>query len=464
MFQVDSRIAKISIHDQAEMEGLISHLKDKGHLPVIRSMFTGMFSLVKLPEPDEALVTKVIAKPPSRFLYREGLSEVLGDLFFSDNLIYVLVPAEPDILQLSTVGYEREEEALQKFCAHIEEGIRARFDGRRVRGMEFEWKEPGKSAVPRYNRRYYYPSWGFSAEEPQRGEIDLKSTEPSYSSEDAKIAKLLVDANIRNFSLKLAQVVKVTSKDAAELIKPGVVQRLLSLGLISQEYLLTCKQDHHTICVVSSQDHLTKEHTTSLRCSVCGRLFADENLQAIYTLTKSGKKLVDGSLWMSIWVTELLTENGVRKEAIKWALEGGGEELDIMVEDFNSRVFLELKDREFGLGDAYPFIFRTTRYGGEVGVVATMDKVSSDARNFFKEETKRREHPVEIRYLEGSEGIQKGIAKLIEDISSSQVQKLIRPFSARVGFDLWPVVEHWINMKLKKVSGSAVAATADNNG
>lgn len=115
MLRVDSRIAKISIRDQAEMDGLISHLKDKGHLPVIRSMFTGMFSLVKLPEPDEALVTKVITKPPSHVLFGEGLSEVLGDLFFSDNLIYVLVPAEQDILQLSIVGYEREKKLYRSF-------------------------------------------------------------------------------------------------------------------------------------------------------------------------------------------------------------------------------------------------------------------------------------------------------------------------------------------------------------
>ncbi|MDY6966026.1 MAG: hypothetical protein SVM80_08690 [Halobacteriota archaeon] len=158
--------------------------------------------------------------------------------------------------------------------------------------------------------------------------------------------------------LKLAQVGKMVSKDALELAKTDILQHLLSLGLIAEEYLLTCKQDQHTICVVPSKKHLTKEPMAPLLCSVCGRSFPEENLQLIYTITKIGKRLAEGSLWMSIWITELLKESGVGKGSIKWGLEANGEELDIMVEYFDSRLFFELKDREFGLGDAYPFVYR----------------------------------------------------------------------------------------------------------
>jgi len=201
----------------------------------------------------------------------------------------------------------------------------------------------------------------------------------------------------------------------------------------------------------------------SLRCSVCGRSFPEENLQVIYTLTERGKKLLDGSLWMSIWVTELFKKAGVKKECIKWGLEANGEELDIMVEDFDSRLFLELKDREFGLGDAYPFVYRITRYGGRVGIVATMDKVSTDARKFFEEETHRREY-LKIQPLEGLKNIQKGIPKIVEEMALSQVRRIIRPFSARIGFDLWPIVECWISTKQNEISKGKTAATADNSG
>jgi hypothetical protein len=450
MLRVTTFVAKAGIRDQTEMESLISHLRGKGYLPVIRSMFTGMFTLAKLPDPDEQLITKVITPPRRRHaLMREPeFGELLGDLFFTDDLVYILTPIETDMLQTSVIGHEKQEEALQKFCADVEESIKAQFDGRRVRGMEFDWKT-SMLRPSRYSSYLYSPFGDFLEEEPASETIELKTTKPEYNSEDIEAAKFLVNTDTRQFSLKLAQVGKMRSKDADEIVKPDILKRLLSLRLVGEEYLLTCKQDQHTICVVPSKDHLTKESMDSLRCSVCGRSFSDENLQVIYTLTKRGKQLIDGSLWMSIWITELLKENGVRKEGIKWNLEASGEELDIMVEDFDSRFFLELKDREFGLGDAYPFVYRVNRYRGRRGIVATMDKVSTDAKKFFEEETNQREYPIWIQCLEGSKNIQKSITKIVEEIALLQVRKVIRPFSIRIGFDLWPIVEYWINTKTK---------------
>jgi len=459
MLRVTTLIAKAGVREQTEMESLISYLRDKGYLPVIRSMFTGMLNLAKLPEPDEQLITKIITQAPVHPLMRgPEFGEILGDLFFTNDLVYVLTPIGADALQASVIGHEEQEEALREFCTDIEEGIKTRFDGRRVRGMEFEWKTK-RLRPSRYFRRRY----PFLEEEPER-EVEITGTEPDYSLEDAKAAKLLVDTDIRRFILKLAQVGKMISKDAVELAKPNIIQRLLSLNLMAEEYLLTCKQDQHTICIVPSKEDLTKDSTASLRCSVCGRSFSEENLQVIYTLTEKGKKLLDGSLWMSIWVIELLKKSGVKKECIKWRLEAGGEELDIMVEDFDSRLFFELKDREFGLGDAYPFIYRITRYGGRVGIVATMDKVSTDAKKFFDEETHRREYPIRIKYLEGPKNIQKGIPKIVEEMALSQVRRMIWPFSARIGFDLWPIVEYWISIKQNKISKKKVTATVDNSG
>jgi len=461
MLRTTTLAAKIGLRDQNEMEALISHLSDKTYLPVIRSMLTGMFALAKLPEPDHELITKIIT--PAVRAYRLEPTEMLGDLFFIDNWAYALTFASEEILYVSVVGYGKADEPLRKFCADIEEGIKTRFDGRRVRGMEFDWKSVDLRPS-RYTKRRSAPYRAFSEEEPERGEVEFKSTEPNYSSEDVEVAKFLVDVEIRQFILKLAQVGKMRRKDATEIAKPDILERLLPLGLVAEEYLLTCKQDQHTICVVPSKDDLTKDPMPSLRCSVCGRSFPQENLQVIYALTEKGKKLVDHSLWMSIWVTELLKENGVRKEAIRWGVEASGEELDIMVEDFGSRIFFELKDREFGLGDAYPFVYRTTRYAGRIGIVATMDKVSTDAQKFFGEETERRESPINIQYLEGPEAIQRGIRELIEHTSLLQVRRLVRPFSRTIGFDLWPIIQNWLDTRIKETSKNKVAATADNSG
>ncbi|BAI80369.1 hypothetical protein DEFDS_0895 [Deferribacter desulfuricans SSM1] len=464
MLRVITFVANASVREQTEMESLLTHLRDKGYLPVIRGMFTGVLSLAKLPEPGEQLITKVIIQTSPMYRFRRPeFSEILGDLFFANEFVYLVNPLGQDTLQASVIGYRKQEEALRKFCADVEDGIKSRFDGRRVRGMKFNWKIP-KFRFSMYVRRRYFPFEEFFEEEESEHEEELKGTTPNYSLEDIKAAELLVNTDIRRFMLRLAQVGKMTSKDAVELAKSDILERLLSLGLITEEYLLTCKQDQHTICVVPSKKHLTTDPMASLRCSICGRSFPEENLQVIYTLSERGKKLLDGSLWMSIWVTELLKKSGVKEECIKWGLEASGEELDIMVEDFDSRLFFELKDREFGLGDAYPFVYRTTRYGGVSGIIATMDKVSTDAKKFFEEETHRREYPIRIQYLEGPKQIQEDIPKIVEQLALSQARRMIQPFSIRIGFDLWPIVEYWLKYKTNETPNEEVAATADNSG
>lgn len=61
MLRVAALIAKISFHDQDEIETLISCLKGKGHIPLIRSMLSGMFNLAQMTEPDHSLITKIIS-------------------------------------------------------------------------------------------------------------------------------------------------------------------------------------------------------------------------------------------------------------------------------------------------------------------------------------------------------------------------------------------------------------------
>ena len=288
MLRVITFVANVGVREQTEMENLLTHLREKGYLPIIRSMFRGVLSLAKLPEPYEQLITKVISQAYPMYRFRRPeFSEILGDLFFAKEFVYLVNPLGQDVLQASVIGYREQEKALQRFCADIEEGIRSRFDGRRVRGMKFDWKIP-KFRFSRYVRRPYFPFEEFFEEESEHEE-ELKGTTPNYSPEDIEAAELLVDPDTRQFMLRLAQVGKMRSKDASELAKKDILEHLFSLDLITEEYLLICRQDQHTICVVPSKEHLTMDPMVSLRCSVCGRSFPEENLQVIYTLSEKGK-------------------------------------------------------------------------------------------------------------------------------------------------------------------------------
>lgn len=447
MLRTNTMAAQIGIREQSEAETLVKYLTGEGYLPVMRSMLSGICSLSGLPEPEQDLVRKVFRTSYPTFM-RET-DDIIGDLFLTDEFAYTLVPQGTESLRASAIGYNETDEALLAFCGQIEQGVRSTFDGRRVRGMNFSWKaarlRATRQRAPRYSSFEDYLLAG-----PEPGAVDMEAREPTFGDADADAARLLVDQNTRNFMSKLAQVGKMRKKDALDATGPDVIKSVLDLGLAAEEYLLTCRQDQHTICVVPEKGDLAKDHLATLRCSVCSRSFPDENIEIIFTLSGLGKKLLDGSLWMSVWVTELLEHNGVSREAVKWGLEAGGDELDLMVDDFDTRVFFELKDREFGLGDAYPFVYRITRYGGAVGLIATMDKVSTDAKQFLEEQTKAREgYTVQIRYFEGADDIEAGVTQLVEFLSRLQARSLVLPLSRSVGIDLWPILDGWIEARTR---------------
>jgi len=459
MLRASSAVAKAGVREQVEMERLISHLKALGYLPVMRSIYANACTVLGLPEPGEQATAEAFSGQAQRLAHTWARPDigVFGEVLLLRGTICIVSPHTRESLRASVVGHGDQEEGLRRFCGHLEAAIRERFDGRRVKGMDFTWSALSERALSYEMRRY-----AAERDDPFLGLADrqagkFQSTEAEYAAEDAECSRLLVDGSVRSFVLTLAKVSKIRKKDAADAAEPQLLDRLLSVGLVAQEYLLTCRQDQHTICVMATADGVRKEPTASLRCTLCGRPFADENLQEIYGLTDRGKRLLDGSLWMHVWVTELLLENGVRKGATGWSFGAQGEELDVMVEDFDSRAFFELKDREFGLGDAYPFVYRLTKYGGRVGLVATMDQVSPDARAFLEEQKRRRDFPSEIRYLEGAAGIRDGVAGLVRDLSLSQVRRLVRPFSDRLGFDLWPLIESRIGSDTGAASPTGAA-------
>ncbi len=440
MYRVSTYVARIGLHEQNEMEGLIDSLKNKGYSPMIRSMLVNIYNLVNLPLPDESQITRIIEEGSSYRFSRFMGSKVLGDILIKDSNIFTIIPFGGGSVQVSVIGNDIVEEKKPELLNEIEDAIKAKFDGRRARGMDFEWK-PQTVSFLRVLRTHSH-----DINEDSEDDKKVKYLLSNYSTEDIKIADLLVNKQVRQFVIRLAQLKKITNKDINETIKTKEIEILRSLNLIKEEKLITCKQDQHTICIISNEDYIQKGQKNAPRCSLCNRYLFEENIVPVFSLTEKCKEMINNSKWMQIWITELLIKSGIKKERIKWGIEANGEELDIMVEDYNLRFFFELKDREFGLGDAYPFAYRIKRYAGKYGIVVTTDTVSNDAKKYFAEENE--DSATKIKWLEGSNGIEEGIPKIVEEMSLSQINQTIQPFSDRIGFNLWPIIESKIKQNI----------------
>ncbi|MDO5837067.1 MAG: hypothetical protein Q4P17_11220 [Methanobacterium sp.] len=435
MLQLNSFFGKIELTDQVIIEKIIISLRNEGYSPLLRDMFINISKLAKIPEPDKDFIKKILIQEGS-LKYRRRRSRTVGDVFFTDNYVYVINPLNKSI-QVSAFGYNDFSDELETFSEIINTSLKNENINKKI-----SWEKVNLNRL-RSNRSIY-----IREDEHEQINADAEFKKPEYSNEDLQIVNCLKNVDNRKFIIKLAQLKGIMEHDALNEIDRTSIEKLKKSGLITEEYLLKCKEDQHTICQVPSKEHLEADLMKNLQCN-CGRSFKNEDLKTIYKLTDNCKKLINGSLWMSIWITEVLRKNGTDIDKIKWGIEANGEEIDIMVEDFGLRIVFELKDREFGLGDSYPFVYRIDRFNGNLGIIATTDKVSKDAKRFFEEQTHRRDS--NIKYLEGLDGIQSGIKETIEQLSRNQARELVSNISGPDELNIWPFIETWMDTKLMKL-------------
>lgn len=289
MYRVVTYGANIGFHEQSEMESLIVFLKNIGYSPVIRNMIINIYNIVNLTMPDETQITKIISDGNDFRFSRYMDSKVLGDIFIKDSNIYTIIPLGGERVQVSVIGNEIVEEKKPELLNEIEDAIKAKFDGRRVRGMGFEWK-PQTGFFQRVLRAHSH-----DINEDSENDKKVKYMLPNYDGQGIKIAYLMVNKEIRQFVIKLAQLKKMTNKDVNEAIKTEGIENLRSLDLIREEKLITCKQDQHTICIISNEDYIVKDPKNAPRCSICNRYFFDENIVPVFSLTERCKEIINNS-------------------------------------------------------------------------------------------------------------------------------------------------------------------------
>lgn len=433
MNKVAGQHAAVSIRDQSEMETVVDYLSSqKGYRPLVRGMIAGIYKATGLSKAPASMLTDLLGNRTAfRFPY-DASAGVIGDILIADDVACVLMPGKERLVAAAFGGPAREER-LKRLCSELEECAKTKLDGR-AGSMQFDWVELRGKAAESLNGGGVAGAVGAGS---TASDSPQASTGPDYDADDVRAVKCLANGVSRKFMVKLSQVGKMTGKDAQGFAPEDVVQKLIDLGLVAEEYLLTCRQDQRTICIVPKND---PGGMGSLRCGVCGRTFAEENRMVVYMLTEAGRKLITGSAWMYIWVTEMLLQTGVRKDRIRWCTGANGEEMGIAVNDFGTNLLIDLKDREFGLGDAYPFVMRVTHDGGSSGLIVTMEKVSGDARTFLKE----RKDSVAIQLLEGSENIEAGLRRIVDKLAISEMREMVNHISMQVGCDLWLAVDGWI--------------------
>ena len=431
MFTVEGRVARADIREQTEIDGIVSRLEDAGYRSLLRNLIRTVSDVAGLPA-DRHISMAAIAASARRF--RPEATAPIGDLFFRDDRAYLLQAADHQLYAWE-IRHHSDDQDLTSLCDATEAGARSCIDGRRLRGMQFSWEPiPTPSTMPYVVRAPYRDAPA----------LDVKA--PIYTPEQAEHARLLRSREHREILLRLVQMRgRARAVDAPDTAAGAAASALADAGLLRTEYLVLCRGDSRTILTAPDRETLESQPAKAFRCPVCGRAMSDEVIQEISAVTTQAQELLAGSHWMTIWVTTLLEAAGVPREAIGWNAAAGDDEIDIVISLPAMKVFLELKDREFGLGDAYPFASRTSRYSADVGAVLCTEQVAEEAKSFLGDRRGADAPPIET--VEGERTIETRLRHLVSQWSVWAVQRILNEPLDSLGASAAPILTSWMRQR-----------------
>jgi hypothetical protein len=385
-------------------------------------------------------------------------AEGTGDIFFIGDLtLYVLMgtpesnlvydefgrpvrvgPGNTDTIEVGIIGEDKDRSAsvIAEFEADLEVAIRSVLDGRKTRHMDFEWESVSLEAARLASTL--------------ASEGDTTNFQTAQLDDEAVSAALsLAERDVRDFAILTSEAVFLREEDAkGRKYKSGssvenLVSKLRESGVVVAEYLLECSKRGVRLARFASPEDLAEPKVGSLKCATCGSSYSDEKLTEGYSLSALGRSLTQKSQWMTVWVTNLLVELGVPIENIVWNVTDSGEEVDLIVEFLGQIWIFELKDREFGAGDAHPFNYRRVKFGANQAIIITTDKVSKDAKRVFEDLS--RDDPyrrsIQILFVEGLEKATETLRSLISGAAMRYARQRLYSMSELEGYDLDTVLK-----------------------
>lgn len=384
-----------------------------------------------------------------RFATRFEDGGTWGDVFFTEvGFFFVTNGIGPEAeKKLRIGGLGEDPEAIATSLASLKDALQRAvhrtFDGRRTRHMRFDWKSSDDGDL--FERLLEH--------------LRERGAEPAFktaelSAEEIAAATVLAERHVREvlkdlLIARFARTTDILARRGGQ--KKSVEEALSTLGendLIAAEYTLQCRKTSASLTQLTDLNVLESTEVGALKCASCLRPFKDELVVEGYRATELGTTLLNGSHWMTVMTTAALVNAGAPLDGIRWGLEENGDEIDIVLEHLNRIWVFELKDREFGPGDAHPFNYRRARYRASHSVVVTTDRVSQQAKDVFADSTDRRNSRVRRPNQDVPMYIE-GLDKLADRLTSAFASATLRLAMARANAVTLP-----INVNLSEVLAS----------
>lgn len=367
--------------DSGELLSILDGLDELGWEPIVLTSHRNLLQSLGVDSDDVSLLYE-----PDRMRFRRSWSGHRGDVFSREGEMYYLIRynAGPDeegifftfgdnkVYNAIEVGVisgvdDNPAERLKKLSDTIQTVVMSKLDGRKTRHLEFDWR----NLTPGTNRLK-------DAVSTDSDSTRVKFVEPKLTTGEVAAAKALEDRATRDLAIEISKAGVARAADILQGAKKKTevearLDQLRDTGIIAPSYVLECKKKGYQLLQLDSPNAVEDSKIGQLKCPHCGGSFKDEEVGENYSISDTGKSLLEGSHWQTVVVTSVLTDHGIPVESILWNIAEASEEVDILAEVMDELWLFELKDREFSSGDAHPLNYRLARYNSNRTFIVTTD-------------------------------------------------------------------------------------------
>jgi hypothetical protein len=209
------------------------------------------------------------------------------------------------------------------------------------------------------------------------------------SGEELEACKLLADRPTRALAVAIKSggglLVSDIPRQVAEADRPFVNDMQASLqkaGIVDSEIVVICRKTSAQVARLPNEASLPRLEAEGLKCA-CGRPITSERTEKAVAITDLGRRLLDGSAWLSIMVMDVLKTLDVGQDQILLDQQLGPDEMDCLASIGEELILMELKAKEFSLGNAYSFGAKIAIYEPDQAIIVTTEAVANDAKEHF---------------------------------------------------------------------------------
>ncbi len=215
----------------------------------------------------------------------------------------------------------------------------------------------------------------------------------------------------------------------------AATRALLDAGLLEADVVVVCGKSGGQVNRLPSPDLLQGLADSGLKCS-CGRRIDEEKCEDAVSISQLGRDMLDGSRWMTVQLVVELERCGLPANRVLVDQQKGGDEMDCIADVYGSVLLLELKDKEFSLGNAYSFGAKMGIIRPDVPVIVTTEHVGGDAKTHFEERARSARRPrvaryrevetePEVRYIEGMDELRGRLDEIVTELAQARSQKIL---------------------------------------